>query len=113
MSTIKVNAIQGTDGVERYLARAWVSFNGLLTTISILGQGNVTSITDLGTGSYQANFTTAMPDSNFAAAVSATGAVSSSVVASEAARGSSMYRISLRNTSGTSVDGTVDLAIFR
>ena len=70
MSTLKVNAIQGTDGVERYTARAWVNFNGT-GTVAIRAAGNVSSITDRGTGSYRVNLTTAMPDTNYAVAVSA------------------------------------------
>jgi hypothetical protein len=49
-----------------YGCRAWVNFNGT-GTVAIRGSGNVTSITDLGTGVYRINFTTAMPDANYAA----------------------------------------------
>lgn len=48
-----------------YGCRAWVNFNGT-GTVAIRGSGNVTSITDNGTGDYTVNFTTAMPDSNYA-----------------------------------------------
>jgi hypothetical protein len=44
--------------------RAWVNFNGT-GTVAIRASGNVTSITDNGTGSYTVNFTTAMPDANY------------------------------------------------
>lgn len=64
MSTIKVNAIQNTSGVEQYLAKAWVSFNGT-GTVAIRAAGNVSSITDNGTGDYTVNFTTAMQDANY------------------------------------------------
>lgn len=47
-----------------YACRAWVSFSGT-GTVSINGSGNVTSITDNGTGVYTVNFTTAMPDANY------------------------------------------------
>jgi len=47
-----------------YGCRAWVSFNGT-GTVAIRGSGNVTSITDNGTGDYTVNFTTAMPDANY------------------------------------------------
>ena len=52
-----------------YACRAWVNFNGT-GTVAILASGNVSSITDNGTGDYTINFTTAMPDANYAAAVS-------------------------------------------
>ena len=51
-----------------YAARAWVNFNGT-GTVAIRESGNVTSITDNGTGDYTVNFTTAMADANYAANV--------------------------------------------
>lgn len=48
-----------------YGVRAWVNFNGT-GTVAIRGSGNVSSITDNGTGDYTINFTTAMPDINYA-----------------------------------------------
>jgi len=47
-----------------YGARAWVNFNGT-STVAIRASGNVTSITDNGTGDYTVNFTTAMPDADY------------------------------------------------
>jgi hypothetical protein len=47
-----------------YQCRAWVNFNGT-GTVAIRASGNVTSITDNGTGDYTMNFTTAMPDANY------------------------------------------------
>jgi len=44
--------------------RAWVNFNGT-GTVAIRASGNVSSITDNGTGNYTVNFTTAMPDANY------------------------------------------------
>lgn len=52
-----------------YACRAWVNFNGT-GTVAIRASGNVSSITDLGTGDYRVNFTTAMPDANFSAVAS-------------------------------------------
>lgn len=48
-----------------YGARAWVSFNGT-GTVAIRGSGNVSSISDNGTGAYTVNFTTDMEDANYA-----------------------------------------------
>ena len=48
-------------------ARAWVNFNGT-GTVAIRASGNVSSITDNGTGDYTVNFTTALPDANYAIA---------------------------------------------
>jgi hypothetical protein len=52
-----------------YSCRAWCNFNGT-GTVAIRASGNVSSITDNGTGSYTVNFTTAMPDANYAGVVS-------------------------------------------
>jgi hypothetical protein len=49
-----------------YGCRAWVNFNGTGTP-AIRASGNVTSITDNGTGDYTVNFTTSMPDANYCA----------------------------------------------
>ena len=49
-----------------YMCRAWVNFNGT-GTVAIRGSGNVSSITDNGTGDYTVNFTTAMSDGNYSA----------------------------------------------
>lgn len=48
-----------------YACRAWVNFNGT-GTVAIRASGNVSSITDNGTGDYTINFTTALSDTNFA-----------------------------------------------
>jgi hypothetical protein len=52
-----------------YGCRAWVKFNGTGTP-SINGSGNVSSITDGGTGVYTVNFTTAIIDATYSAACS-------------------------------------------
>lgn len=72
MSTIKVNAIQNTSGVEQYLCKAWVNFNGT-GTVAIRASGNVSSITDNGTGDYTVNFTTAMADTNYCVVTGSSG----------------------------------------
>ena len=55
-----------------YMCRAWVNFNGY-GTVAIRGSGNVSSITDNGTGNYTVNFTTAMSDANYCVVVGSTG----------------------------------------
>jgi hypothetical protein len=47
------------------IAKAWVNFNG--ATNAIRQSFNVSSITDIGTGVWQINFTTNMPDGDYAA----------------------------------------------
>jgi uncharacterized protein (AIM24 family) len=52
-----------------YGCRAWVNFNGT-GTVAIRASGNVSSITDNGTGDYTVNFSTSMPDANYSASIS-------------------------------------------
>jgi multidrug efflux pump subunit AcrA (membrane-fusion protein) len=59
-------ALNATGSAPIYAARAWVNFDGI-GTVAIRASGNVSSITDNGTGDYTVNFTTAMPDVNYCA----------------------------------------------
>ena len=59
-----------TGSAPSYSARAWVNFNGT-SVVAINASGNVTSITDNGTGYYTVNMTTAMSDTNYALVISA------------------------------------------
>ncbi len=69
---LKINSGYGSVATA-YACRAWVNFDGANafspnpSTSAIRGSGNVSSITDNGTGDYTVNFTNAMPDSNFCA----------------------------------------------
>jgi hypothetical protein len=60
-----------------YGCRAWVNFNGTGTP-AIRASGNVSSITDNGTGLYTVNFTTAMPDTSYTTVGSSIGSTTSS-----------------------------------
>ena len=54
-----------------YSARAWVNFDGSVAAADMIrASGNVSSIIDNGTGDYTVNFTTAMPDANYAVSLS-------------------------------------------
>lgn len=55
-----------------FACRAWVNFNGT-GTVAIRDSGNVSSITDNGTGNYTINFTTSIEDANYCAVGSASG----------------------------------------
>ena len=66
MSTLKVSTLQNLSGTEVYTCKAWVNFNGT-GTVAIRASGNVSSITDNGTGDYTLNFTTALADANYIA----------------------------------------------
>jgi hypothetical protein len=60
-----------------YGCRAWINFNGTGTP-AIRASGNVTSITDNGTGDYTVNFTTALADANYAVSGAAMQGLSNS-----------------------------------
>jgi len=49
-----------------YLCRAWVNFDGT-GAVAIRGSGNVSTISDNGTGDYTVNFTVALPDAEYSA----------------------------------------------
>ena len=53
--------------VTGFGVRAWVNFNGT-GTLAIRDSGNVSSVTDNGTGNYTVNFSTNMPDINYCVA---------------------------------------------
>ena len=64
IDSAQVATVSGT--APLYMCRAWVNFNGT-GTVAIRASGNVTSITDNGTGDYTINLTTAMADANYSA----------------------------------------------
>jgi hypothetical protein len=68
INSASVPTVSGT--APLYMARAWVNFNGE-GTVAIRASGNVTSITDNGTGDYTVNLTTALQDINYSVALSA------------------------------------------
>jgi len=67
VNSAQVDTVSGT--APLYFCRAWVNFNGT-GTVAIRGSGNVSSISDGGTGNYTVNFTTSMPDANYGANIS-------------------------------------------
>ena len=62
MSTLKVNTLEEATagGATFFTAKAWVNFNGT-GTVAIQNDGNVSSITDVTTGKYTVNYSTAVP----------------------------------------------------
>jgi hypothetical protein len=120
MSIIKANTWQNPDGTENYKCRAWVNFNGT-GTVAIRASGNVSSITDNGTGDYTVNFTTAMPDADYAVSAFSSGGNTSdsgglviSPTDVSTARTASLIRITNRATSGSKSDqDRISLAVFR
>jgi hypothetical protein len=97
-----------------YGCRAWVNFNGT-GTVAIRASGNVTSITDNGTGDYTVNFTTAMPDANYSCVgFSEPGAGAGNKGPYQTTSSASGARVIVYNSAGNLVDSAlVNVAIFR
>ena len=97
--------------------KAWVNFNGT-GTVAIRGSGNVSSITDNGTGDYTVNFTTAMVDANYAVGSMAASAADPYRQASfygSASATTTQLRVATYNASGVGLEdaSVVTLCIFR
>ena len=98
-----------------YGCRAWVNFNGT-GTVAIRASGNVTSITDNGTGNYTVNFTTAMPDANYSTVGfgDATTAIIVSTLSSSVAPTTTAVRIVSYNSTFAGTDcAFYNVAVFR
>jgi hypothetical protein len=98
-----------------YTCRAWVNFNGT-GTVAIRASGNVTSITDNGTGDYTVNFTNAMADANYCTTINATVSAAShnSLWNRSTTYATGSYRTAILNHGGTAIDPDfVNVAIFR
>ena len=113
-------AINASGTAPIYAARAWVNFDGSSGTIGTgRGSGNVSSVTDHGTGDYTINFTTDMPDANYCIAGSSGGQNSTSNGAvyqydQSTAKSKSLFRILIITTGGAATDTPqVAIAVFR
>lgn len=109
------NALNATGTAPTYACRAWVNFNGT-GTVAIRASGNVSSITDNGTGDYTVNFTTAMPDANYSTAATAfrSSLGSRGCVVGPVLQTASAVQINVNNDGGSAEDSTlVCVAIFR
>ena len=122
IDSAQVATVTGTAPI--YMCRAWVNYNGQ-SSAAIRGSGNISSITINATSDWTLNFTTAMPDANYAAVFG------SDSIGNNDARGAlveksndgTSYHLagSLRIiygytfTSGTTADGSFmsNVAIFR
>jgi len=121
LTTPNINSAQFatvTGTAPIYPCRAWVNFNGT-GTVAIRASGNVTSITDNGTGDYTVNFTTAMPDALYSVSqgLQEGGSFfgSSAMLLSGGVLSTTAFRIVCRSgNSATNLDfPSVFLAIFR
>ena len=89
-----------TGSAPYYGARAWCDLDGT-GTATIDASGNVSSVTDNGTGDFTLNFTTAMPDANYAVSLT------SSTYSVNQVRLTNLYNDSARTTSSVRVQGYI------
>jgi hypothetical protein len=114
-NNLLMNSGYGSDA-EAYGCRAWVNFNGTGTP-AIRASGNVSSITDNGTGDYTVNFTTAMPDANYSTVGTSsfdTGTIGGDLVNTRATVSASVNVVNtLSTTNGKRDPQFISVAIFR
>ena len=118
MSEIRATTISNAAGtgpitmMGQYAAKAWVNFNGT-GTVAIRESGNVSSITDVGSGDYFVNFATAMTDVNYSA-VKTVHLNSNVLVVRGSNNDTTRFNVYATNTSNTAVDSNeVHCAVFR
>jgi hypothetical protein len=97
-----------------YGCRAWVNFDST-STISIIGSGNVSSITDDGVGNYTVNFATAMPSATYCAVLGGDNISGyGSAVLNTSSKTTSSVQVLLSDiTNAGRDDNSVQVAIFR
>lgn len=101
-----------------YLCRAWVFAN---SSSAVQASGNVSTITDNGTGDYTVNYTVAMPDANYAESIgigspspNVTGGTVIAEMRSDGSKSASSIRFTvIATSSGTKVDEAISLMVFR
>ena len=112
---INFNGWLNDDGTENYKCRAWVNFNGT-GTVAIRASGNVSSITDNGSGDYTVNFTIAMVDANYSAVCSSSseGASNTDTWVNPYTWASGSVTVGVNSSAQTLTDrNQINVAIFR
>jgi hypothetical protein len=102
------------------ICKAWVRYDGSAQTIT--GSFNVSSVTYNGTGDYSINFTTAMPNANYAAvggsqrsATSGDGNLTMQIPTQGTTPSTTVLRVATRTASGSSAYQNCDftqVAVF-
>ena len=117
MSTIRANVVQNASGgattlTDLYPARAWVNFNGI-GTVFIRNDGNVSSITDIGTGRFNVNFSSSLTSADYALSYDINSYETNNATVNSTLEGSSAASvISLMTTSAVRVNQAVGTANF-
>lgn len=107
-------ALNATGSAPVYGCRAWVNFDGT-GTVAIQASGNVSSITDNGTGDYTVNFTTALEDANYAVVVFANPESDAiRVPYGLSAQTTTSFRFKIKDLTSTAADvASISVAVFR
>ena len=114
MSLIKANDIQNASGgiptvkSQQLIPTAWVNLNGS-GTVAILDSENVSSITDISTGTYEVNFTTTMANANYAA-VSTTS--TSRYNSSSGSHTTTKFKTMIKNDAAVTSDAAVSAMVM-
>lgn len=116
IETQSKTALNASGSAPIYACRAWVNFNGT-GTVAIRASGNVSSITDNGTGDYTVNFTTAMQDADYALAGTCRGqndTDANSTIFGSGALTTTTARVFVKNNANSVVNSSaVNVSIFR
>ena len=107
--------LHASGSAPMYACRAWVNFNGT-GTVGIRGSGNVSSITDNGTGDYTVNFTTDMEDANYSVQVTADHGVTDRFLYQPARISKAVSYYHFRQVGGSNIirdSDSFNVAIFR
>jgi len=86
-----------------YGVRAWANFAGSGTVSSGNG-GNVSSLVDLGEGTYRVNFSTAMPDTNYCMIAGSSNGATSVRTNCQQAKTTALYEFKTNSDGGTTAD---------
>jgi hypothetical protein len=100
--------------------RAFVNFNGTTNVggfCTIRASFNVTSVADNGTGDYTVNFTTAMPDADYAVVGTSNGVAGATIVGLQVSDSTtptaSLVRVNTQQGATLSDRSRISVAIFR
>lgn len=112
MSEIKVDALTGkasagnitvtseggvaTMQLQQGLAKAWINFNGQ-NTPAARDSFNISTLTDVGTGVYEPNFSSAMSNANYATTCGPNGGNAGSVNYALGVNSTTTTKVTLRN----------------
>ena len=109
MSTVRVNTIEPavTGSVTYFLAKAWINFNGTGTP-AVRASGNISSITDGGTGRFTINTTNPIADINYATVASASRTSTLAAVAGESDGGITKTTSAVQVVTNTDAAAAVD-----